>query len=126
MILSINTNDAGCIILALKRGGRQVAGKKIKAERQEAEKLLPAVEALLKNKKRSLKQIKKIEVANRGGSFTSPRIGVVTANALGYALGIPVKGGQKSEAKSKKFSVVEPFYNREPEITIKKRATSRT
>jgi len=121
MILSINTNDAGCIILALKRGGRQVAGKKIKAERQEAEKLLPAVEALLKNKKRSLKQIKKIEVANRGGSFTSLRVGVVTANALAYALGIDVEGNKKSKAKNKKFSVVEPFYDREPEITVRKK-----
>jgi len=46
---------------------------------------------------------------------------VVTANALGYALGIPVKGGQKSEVKSKKFSVVEPFYDREPEITARKK-----
>jgi len=121
MILFINTNDAGCIILALKRGGRQVAGKKIKAERQEAEKLLPAVEALLKNKKRSLKQIKKIEVANRGGSFTSLRVGVVTANALAYALGIDVEGNKKSKAKNKKFSVVEPFYDREPEITVRKK-----
>jgi len=98
-----------------------VAGKKIKAERQEAEKLLPAVEALLKNKKRSLKQIKKIEVANRGGSFTSLRVGVVTANALAYALGIDVEGNKKSKAKNKKFSVVEPFYDREPEITVRKK-----
>jgi len=126
MILFINTNNDGGIKLALKQGSKSVAEKMFKAERLEAEKLLPAVEVLLKAKKINLKQIKKIEVANRGGSFTSLRIGVVTANALGYALGIPVKGGQKSEVKSKKFSVVEPFYDREPEITIKKRATSRT
>lgn len=126
MILYINTTESDSIKFALKRSGRVLAEKKVKAERLEAEKLLPAIEAMLKAKKINLKQIKKIEVANRGGSFTSLRIGVVTANALGYALGIPVKGGQKSEVKSKKFSVVEPFYDREPEITIKKRATSRT
>ena len=121
MILYINTTESDSIKFALKRSGRVLAEKKVKAERLEAEKLLPAIEAMLKAKKINLKQIKKIEVANRGGSFTSLRIGVVTANALGYALGIPVKGGQKSEVKSKKFSVVEPFYDREPEITARKK-----
>ena len=130
MILYINTNEAGGIRMAVKQGNKVVAEKKVKGRRQEAEKLLPAIEALLKNKKINLKRIKKIEVANRGGSFTSLRIGVVTANALGYALGVPVAGSQESPAspseagrakvKSQKFSVVEPFYDREPEITAKK------
>ena len=121
MILFINTNNDGGIKLALKQGSKSVAEKMFKAERLEAEKLLPAVEVLLKAKKINLKQIKKIEVANRGGSFTSLRVGVVTANALAYALGIDVEGNKKSKAKNKKFSVVEPFYDREPEITVRKK-----
>ena len=120
MILCINTNNDGGIKLALKQGSKSVAEKMFKAERLEAEKLLPAVEVLLKAKKINLKQIKKIEVANRGGSFTSLRIGVVTANALAYALGVPVKGGKRL-AGSKNFSIIEPIYDREPEITVRKK-----
>ncbi|MFH0973018.1 MAG: hypothetical protein V1768_03475 [Patescibacteria group bacterium] len=87
----------------------------------QAEKLLPAIDKLLKKNKIKLSDIKKIQVENQGGSFTALRIGVVTANALGYALGIPVEGTQKLEnrqqitdsrnQKSKNnFSVVEPIY----------------
>ena len=101
-----------------------MAEKKVRAIRQEAEKLLLAIKALLKVKKINLKQINKIEVENRGGSFTSLRIGVVTANALAYALGIPVKGQGGTDIRHLRavgrFNVVEPIYDREPEITMKK------
>ena len=125
MILYINTTESDSIKFALKRSGRVLAEKKVKAERLEAEKLLPAIEAMLKAKKINLKQIKKIEVANRGGSFTSLRVGVVTANALGYALGIPVEAVSKatkvvSSRSRVKFNVIEPVYDRELEITQKK------
>ena len=126
MTLYINTTQNNLVELAIKDKNKLVAFKKFSSHRTQAEKLLPAIEKLLKAKKLKLSDLDGVAVENRGGSFTSLRIGVVTANALGYALGIPVKGGQKSEVKSKKFSVVEPFYDREPEITIKKRATSRT
>jgi len=45
---------------------------------------------------------------------------VITANALAYALGIPVSGSEKQKIKVGKFNVVEPIYDREPEITKKK------
>ncbi|MDO8592779.1 MAG: tRNA (adenosine(37)-N6)-threonylcarbamoyltransferase complex dimerization subunit type 1 TsaB [bacterium] len=120
MTLYINTTEAKHMIVALKQGRALIAEKKVKAMRQEAEKLLPAVKALLKAEKIDLKQLKKIEVESRGGSFTSLRIGVVTANALAYALGVPVAGSQKPEVRSKKLTAVEPIYDREPEITKKK------
>ncbi|MDP2708742.1 MAG: hypothetical protein Q8O93_01655 [bacterium] len=110
MILYIDTTKNDLIEIGLKKGGEFVARKKIKAERRQAEKLLPAVEKMLKAAKLKLSGIKKIEVENRGGSFTSLRVGVVTANALGYALGIGVNGKR----------IVEPEYDREPEITEKK------
>ena len=99
-----------------------MAEKKVKALRQEAEKLLPAVGKLLKANKLKLSDLNSLEVENRGGSFTSSRIGVVTANALAYALGIPAAGAGSGglKAKNKKFSVVKPLYDREPEITKKK------
>lgn len=124
MILHINTTEAGNIKLAFREGREVLAEKKVRAIRQEAEKLLLAIKALLKVKKINLKQINKIEVENRGGSFTSLRIGVVTANALAYALGIPVKGQGGTDIRHLRavgrFNVVEPVYDREPEITMKK------
>ncbi|MBU1160797.1 MAG: hypothetical protein ABII99_01050 [Patescibacteria group bacterium] len=137
MDLYINTtkNNSEFIEIALKKGAETAppqfsslceenwggAVSAIKAKRMQAEKLLPAIDKLLKKNKIKLSDIKKIQVENQGGSFTALRIGVVTANALGYALGIPVEGTQKLEnrqqitdsrnQKSKNnFSVVEPIY----------------
>lgn len=123
MILSINTAQNDLIEISLKNRGRLVAVKKFKSRRTQAEKLLPAVEKLLRDGKFKLSDLKKIEVENRGGSFTSLRVGVVTANALGYALNIPVVGeGDPKIVKNgkRKFSIVEPSYSSEPEITAKK------
>lgn len=123
MILYINTAQNNLIEISLKDKNKPVAVKKFKSHRTQAEKLLPAAEALLKAKKINLKQIKRIEVENRGGSFTSLRIGAVTANALGYALGIPLAGteGKSKNVRSarRSFKVIEPWYDREPEITKK-------
>lgn len=144
MILYINTTSHEEIIIALFKAGTDVsanigsnfkaelnhkagsafraaliARKKIKASRRQAEKLLPAIDRLLRDKKIKLSALKKIVVANRGGSFTSLRIGVITANALGYALKIPVVTEGKIGRKNKKFavySIVEPIYDREPTI----------
>ncbi|MEI6596912.1 MAG: hypothetical protein WCL13_01725 [bacterium] len=122
MILYINTTKNNLIEIAVKNKNKLIAVKKFKSYRTQAEKLLPAIEKLFKVNKLKLSNLKGVEIENRGGSFTSLRIGVVTANALAYALGISVAGAgdQKSEVKNKKFSVVEPLYDREPEITKKR------
>ncbi len=124
MILYINTSGADEIIIALRNAEKIIASKKISAPRQQAEKLLPAIERLLNAKKIKLSQLTKIVVANQGGSFTSLRIGVITANALAYALKIPVVAEPKTLIKNKKFSnysLVEPIYDREPNIGIAKK-----
>ena len=123
MTLYINTP---CLIeISLKNKGRVVALKKIKAERAQAEKLLPAIDKLVKANKLKLKDLKNIQIENRGGSFTSLRIGVVTANALAYALGITITGrsGKSKSVQSgnRSFKVIEPVYGRDPDITEKKR-----
>lgn len=91
MILHIDTTQGDDIIIAIKDGNRVVVQKKFKAKHSQAEKLLPAIDKLLKSKRISIKTIKKIKIANFDGGFTALRIGVVTANALGYALSIPVE-----------------------------------
>lgn len=121
MTLHINTASPDEIILALREGARLVAQKKIKAPRQQAEKLVPGISRLLESKKIKPAAIKKIVVVNRGGSFTSLRIGVITANALAYAWQIPVEAegaAGKAGKKSGRVSIVEPIYDRAPNIGI--------
>jgi len=126
MTLSINTTQGDQVMIAIEQGRRVIATKKFTAKYKQAEKLLPEIDRLLKSKKLSLSKIKKIKVDNRGGSFTALRIGVVTANALGYATRKPVQGVTKSYKKLpkvtkgfKRFNIVEPIYNKEPNITKK-------
>jgi len=124
MTLYINTTENNLIEIGLKNKNKPVAVKRIKSYRTQAEKLLPAIDKLLKNSKLKPNDLKSVEIENRGGSFTSLRIGVVTANALAYALGIAVagNGGINKIVRSgqRSFKVAEPIYDREPEITAKK------
>ncbi|MFH1772841.1 MAG: tRNA (adenosine(37)-N6)-threonylcarbamoyltransferase complex dimerization subunit type 1 TsaB [Patescibacteria group bacterium] len=118
MILHIDTTKNNQVVIAVKYNNKQIITKKLAMLRKQAEKLLLEIDKLFKNKKIKLKDIKKIEVKNKGGSFTSLRIGVIIANTLGYALNIPVVGfdGKTKVAKNKnnqKFSIVEPIYDQE-------------
>jgi len=124
MTLYINTASYDEVIIALRVGEKIIVQKKFKAPRRQAEKLVPAIDKLLKLKKVKLSTLEKIVVANSGGSFTSLRIGVITANALAYALKIPVESEPKTKKLNKKFgeySLVEPIYDREPNIGISKK-----
>lgn len=55
--------------------------------------------------------VSEIEVNPGPGSFTGTRVGVTIANALGFALNVPVNG-QKG--------TIEPIYSAPPSITKKK------
>jgi len=126
MILYINTVRKDEIIIALKDGAKVAARKKMKASHNQGEKLVPGIDCLLKSKKIRLSALKKIVVASRGGSFTSLRIGVITANALAYALKIPVVAEEleaREKKNQKKFgssNIVEPLYDSEPNIGLPK------
>lgn len=124
MILYINTTANNLVVIGIKNKDRFIAKKKFVSNRTQAEKLLPSIDKMLKVNKLKLSDLESIEVANRGGSFTSLRIGVVTANALGYALSIPVSREGRKVKKSKggklKFNPVRPEYDSEPEIIAKK------
>lgn len=118
------------IILAQRQDKFKI--KKIKGKFNQSEKLLPAIDLLLKNNKASGK-LKGIGVVVGPGGFTSARIGVAVANALAYGLKIPVAGIRKNQfdgndelvgkivglhqsGKNKGF--VQPYYDREPNITV--------
>ena len=110
----IDTTDREEAIIGLKDSGKIVAQKKFNAARAQAEKLLPEIDKLLLKKAIKLNDLTGIEVNNIGSSFTSLRIGVITANTLGFALGIPVTPFNAKTKKMDKFSIVPPIYDREP------------
>lgn len=59
--------------------------------KDESEKLLPAIERVLSKAGVNFGDLTRIVVTSGPGPFSSLRIGVTTANVLGFALGIPVQ-----------------------------------
>jgi len=120
MILTIDTTIEPDIIVSISANGKKIS-KRVSAPRQQAEKLLPLIIKLLDTQKISFKKIKEIKVKNQGGNFTSLRIGVLTANALAYALGVKVSPINGEEVFSFKGGhAVKPEYQSEPNIGVKK------
>ncbi len=118
MILLIDTTDNANIKVSLEKDGQILVDLLIFAHKEQSEKLLLLIEKALKKAKGKFKDIKGIKIANRGGSFTSLRIGVTTANALAYALGVPVFGDEVGDNKEVgDINIVEPIYAREANIT---------
>jgi len=62
---------------------------------QKSENLLVEIQRIFRQNKLKLKDIKAIVINQGPGSFTSLRVGISIANALGYALKIPVIGIKK-------------------------------
>ena len=87
MKLYIDTSDGQKIIVG-------IDDKRFKtdARQEKAQKLLPFINEILKKEGKKIKEIKEIEVNTGPGSFTGLRVGVSVANALGWALDIPVNG----------------------------------
>ena len=87
MKLYINTSSSEKIIVGLDEKKFETEAKKGASQR-----LLPFIVELIEKKRKKLEDIKEIEVNTGPGSFTGLRVGVSVANALGWALGIPVNG----------------------------------
>lgn len=133
--LFIDTSQVAEMTIGLRSAGNFLIRKNISALRRQSEKLLPSIDKLLTNRGFALVDLKKIAVVNQGDSFTALRIGVLTANALAYALHIPVtsvnlfsetlkKTKTNTHLRSKSFSgqaIVEPVYNREANIGLTKK-----
>ncbi|MFH1456646.1 MAG: tRNA (adenosine(37)-N6)-threonylcarbamoyltransferase complex dimerization subunit type 1 TsaB, partial [Patescibacteria group bacterium] len=133
MYLYIDTSNYSHIFLALlDNKGAILIFKKIKAEYKQSEKLLENINKILNNNAKKTDGI--ICVIGPGG-FTSLRIGIATANAIAWALNIPIIGienkfgvngqdlisaGYKKIIKIKNFKQILPKYGAEPNITLKK------
>lgn len=67
--------------------------------------VLPMIEKILGENNKTLADVSEIEVFEGPGSFTGLRVGVAIANALGFALNIPVNDKRPWE-----MEIVEPIY----------------
>ncbi|MBI3290788.1 tRNA (adenosine(37)-N6)-threonylcarbamoyltransferase complex dimerization subunit type 1 TsaB [Candidatus Falkowbacteria bacterium] len=134
MKLFIDTSDDKQIFLALLSQDKIIAKKRFFAQYKQAEKLLPEIDKLLSGQAGKRASLRAIAVVSGPGPFTALRIGVTTANTLGWALKIPVLGLKKDQIKDlKKISslinknigkvkageALVPFYGQEPNITVK-------
>jgi tRNA threonylcarbamoyladenosine biosynthesis protein TsaB len=120
MLLTIDTvqHSGKEIIVRLEQEGQVIAEYTEEARHSQSEKLLAAIQNILEQAGKGLSDILSIRVNNQGSGFTALRIGVVTANALAYALDVPVAGVDGDFGKG----IVVPGYNQEPNITIAKRS----
>ena len=101
MKLYINTSNREKIIIGIN-------GEKFETEakKEKSQKLLPFIDETLKKKGKNIKDITEIEVDTGPGSYTGLRVGVSVANAIGWALDIPVNGKdlKKGEMVEIKYS----------------------
>jgi len=91
MILGIRTDQPNAE-LALCEGSEVIAAVSWLANRQLAESIHQQIDTLLQSKQGTLADISGIVVYQGPGSFTGLRIGISVANALAYALSVPIVG----------------------------------
>jgi tRNA threonylcarbamoyladenosine biosynthesis protein TsaB len=101
MKLFIDTSDREKIIVGLDSKKFETSSKQSASQR-----LLSFIVELLEKREKKLEDIKEIEVNTGPGSFTGLRVGISVANALGWALGVPVNGKnlRKGEIVDIKYS----------------------
>lgn len=90
-ILFIDTSKTNEIVVTLEVNGRKTELKS-QSKRFKAQMVLPLIEKVLQKNKLDLTDLNEIKVKRGPGSFTGLRVGIAVANALGFALDIPVNG----------------------------------
>lgn len=91
MTLHINTKDQKVVTVALRKD-KTIIDSLSEENEYGSQVLLPLVVKILKNNNLEFKDLAGIEVEEGPGSFTGLRVGASVAQALGFALNIPVNG----------------------------------
>jgi len=137
MILFINTSRIDLIDVKLITDGRILASAENRQPYRQSELLLTMIDKLFGNWKLEIGNLTAVAVISGPGAFSALRLGVATANALAWGLGVPVMelttaeaNNQKSLIKNlklktkkagSKFKAIKPKYGREPNITKTKK-----
>ncbi|MDP2637748.1 MAG: tRNA (adenosine(37)-N6)-threonylcarbamoyltransferase complex dimerization subunit type 1 TsaB [Candidatus Levybacteria bacterium] len=89
--LIIDTADNKKNTVGLKIDGKEYSYiENVKSKKTQI--ILPMIEKILKKYKISLKDISEIKINEGPGSYTGLRVGLSIANALSFALKIPING----------------------------------
>ncbi len=104
MILKIDTTKREEVKVELIDEKTGIKDKLVKKQKLPSQVLLPLIIKILKKNRANIKELTRVEVNTGPGSFTGTRVGVSVANALGFALSIPVNG--------KKGKIVLPVYEK--------------
>ena len=104
MILRIDTTKQLEVHIELEDPKSGRVQKLVQKQKLGSQVLLPMIVKILKKNELNLKDLTAVEVNCGPGSFTGTRVGVSVANALGFALDIPVNG--------KKGKIVMPIYEK--------------
>lgn len=116
MILLIDTTEIGKLLLSLYNNEHKLAFRKLHLTDKISEALLPELQRLLVRANRSIQDISLIKVNPGPGGFSATRSGVAVANALAFALNVPVAEWPSGKIKK----MVLPKYDRAPNITKSK------
>ena len=84
--------------VAVSEDGRIIAELSITGDRTQMERLMPMIDAALKDSGIKVSDVDGIAVGTGPGLFTALRIGVATANALSQALRVPIVGVSSLDA----------------------------
>lgn len=137
MILIIDTTEDKSQIFLFKTA-KKYKHRIFQAHWHYSENLLKEIDCLLASQREKVQNVKRIVVVNGPGSFTGCRVGVATANALAFSLGVPIIQISKDKITNKNFlttetmmeilektkdknaekgNIAQPFYKSEPHIT---------
>lgn len=105
-ILTIDSSKSGEIKVGLKIG-RSTSYLSSEAKVLKSEAVLPLIDKILKQKRLNISELDGIEINTGPGSFTGLRVGIAIANALSFALKIPVNKNAVGE-------LVTPAYEAQP------------
>lgn len=137
--INSSTDQAAVAIINI-NGGKILAEKSWPSHRDEAEKIIPAINALLKKSRLQCSDISKVFIINGPGPFTAMRIGVTIANAIAWATNSTLQTATTAQLtkvqpgksfgraallllkKSRKTTkLAKPLYLKKPHITTPKR-----
>ncbi len=125
MILTLKTDNPTAVV-ALMHDGKEITTHSWTAHRQLAETLHQKIDEVLSMAGVELSSLDAIVVYAGPGSFTGLRIGVSVANALGYALNIPVVGGtgdawHNLDQVPNRLTQTVPMYGAPAAVTVPKK-----